>query len=202
MGLISDGTTIFDAGVMSAGLGGSMVFIKKLTASSSSSLSFVNGSNGVVLDSTYKEYLFLYKDIHPSVDGPNLQVQFNDSSSNAVTKTSNSFYAYHNEGDSTTQLVYVASGDLTQATGPQPIALDITNQNDSSAVGFLHLFNPSSTTFVKHFIASGTHMHDNIAVLSDHFSGYCNTTSAVAEVVFNMQSGNMDAGDISLYGIN
>ena len=36
MGLISDGTTIFDAGSMAAGLGGSMTFIKKLTASSSS----------------------------------------------------------------------------------------------------------------------------------------------------------------------
>ena len=201
MGLISNGTTIFDAGAMASGFGGSMVFIKKLTASSSSSLSFVNGSSDVVLDSTYKEYVFLYRDIHPSVDGPNLQVQFNDSSSNAVTKTSTSFYAYHAENDGTPQLVYVASGDLAQATGPQPIALDITNQDDSSAVGYLHLFNPSSTTFVKHFIARGTHMHDNIAVLSDHFAGYCNTTSAVAEVVFNMQSGNMAAGDISLYGI-
>ena len=182
--------------------GGSMVFIKKLTASSSSSLSFVNGSSDVVLDNTYKEYLFLYKDIHPSANGPNFLVQFNDSSSNAVTKTSSSFYAYHNEGDSGTQLTYVASGDLAQATGPQPIALDVTNENDSSAVGFLHLFNPSSTTFVKHFIASGTHMHDNIAVLTDHFGGYCNTTSAVAEVAFTMQSGTIDAGTVSLYGIN
>jgi len=76
MGLISNGSTVFDAGAMASGFGGAMVFIKKLTASSSSSLSFVNGSNGVVLDSTYKEYLFLYKDIHPSVDGPNPQVQF------------------------------------------------------------------------------------------------------------------------------
>ena len=202
MGLISNGTTIFDAGAMASGFGGSMVFIKKLTASSSSSLSFVNGSSDVVLDSTYKEYVFLYRDIHPSVDGPNLQVQFNDSSSNAVTKTSTSFYAYHAENDGTPQLVYVASGDLAQATGPQPIALDITNQDDSSAVGYLHLFNPSSTTFVKHFIARGTHMHDNIAVLSDHFAGYCNTTSAVAEVAFTMQSGTIDAGTVSLYGIN
>ena len=61
MGLISNGTTIFDAGTMS--LGGSMVFMKKLTASSSATLSFVHGSGGVNF-STYKEYMFTFKNIH------------------------------------------------------------------------------------------------------------------------------------------
>ena len=155
--------------------GGAMTFIKKLTASSSSSLTFTNGSSDVVLDSTYKEYLFVYQDIHPSTDGPNFQVQFNAGGS-AATKTSTSFYAYHNEGDTSTQLTYAA--------------------------GYVHLFNPSSTTFVKHFIATGTHMHDNIAVLNDYVAGYCNTTSAITEVVFSFQSGTIDSGTITLYGIN
>jgi hypothetical protein len=181
--------------------GGSMRFIKKLTASSSSSLTFTNGSSDVVLDSTYKEYIFLYKDIHPSANGPNFQVQFNAGGS-AATKTTTSFYAYHNEGDTSTQLTYQASYDLAQSTGAQTIATDVTNENDSSAVGYVHLFNPSSTTFVKHFIATGTHMHDNIAVLNDFVAGYCNTTSAITEVVFSMQSGTIDAGTITLYGIN
>ena len=181
--------------------GGAMTFIKKLTASSSSSLTFTNGSSDVVLDSTYKEYLFIYKDIHPSANGPNFQVQFNAGGS-AATKTTTSFYAYHNEGDTSTQLTYQASYDLAQSTGAQTIATDITNENDSSAVGYVHLFNPSSTTFVKHFIATGTHMHDNIAVLNDFVAGYCNTTSAITEAVFSMQSGTIDAGTITLYGIN
>ena len=200
MALISNGSTVFDNGSMASGFGGSMVFIKKLTASSSATLSFVDGSDGVVLDDTYKEYVFLYRDIHPSANGPNFQIQFNDSSSNAVTKTSSSFYSYHAENDGGTQLVYVAGGDLAQSTNPQPISLDVTNEDDSSAVGYVHLFNPSSTTFVKHFIARGTHMHDNIAVLSDFYAGYCNTTSAVTEVAFNMQSGTFN-GDVCLYGI-
>tara|TARA_B100001063_G_scaffold240948_1_gene266961 strand:+ start:519 stop:1121 length:603 start_codon:yes stop_codon:yes gene_type:complete len=200
MGLISNGTTIFDAGAMS--LGGSMVFIKKLTADgSSSSLTFTHGSSDVVLDSTYKNYMFIYKDIHPSTDGPNFQIQFNAGGS-AATKTTTSFYAYHNEGDTGTQLTYQASYDLAQSTGAQAIATDVTDQNDSSAAGYVHLFNPSSTTFVKHFIAVGTHMHDNIAVLNDYVSGYCNTTTAVTEVVFSMQSGNIDAGTVTLYGIS
>ena len=178
-----------------------MTFIKKLTASSSSSLTFTNGSSDVVLDSTYKEYMFVYQDIHPSANGPNFQVQFNAGGS-AATKTTTSFYAYHNEGDTSTQLTYQASYDLAQSTGAQTIATDVTNENDSSAAGYVHLFNPSSTTFVKHFIATGTHMHDNIAVLSDYVAGYCNTTSAITEAVFSMQSGTIDAGTITLYGIN
>ena len=181
--------------------GGAMTFIKKLTASSSSSLTFTNGSSDVVLDSTYKEYVFIYQDIHPSANGPNFQVQFNAGGS-AATKTTTSFYAYHNEGDTSTQLTYQASYDLAQSTGAQTIATDVTNENDSSASGYVHLFNPSSTTFVKHFIATGTHMHDNIAVLNDFIAGYCNTTSAITEAVFSMQSGTIDAGTITLYGIN
>ena len=181
--------------------GGAMTFIKKLTASSSSSLTFTNGSSDVVLDSTYKEYVFIYQDIHPSANGPNFQVQFNAGGS-AATKTTTSFYAYHNEGDTSTQLTYQASYDLAQSTGAQTIATDITNENDSSAAGYVHLFNPSSTTFIKHFIATGTHMHDNIAVLNDFVAGYCNTTSAITEAVFSMQSGTIDAGTITLYGIN
>ena len=181
--------------------GGAMTFIKKLTASSSSSLTFTNGSSDVVLDSTYKEYMFVYQDIHPSANGPNFQVQFNAGGS-AATKTTTSFYAYHNEGDTSTQLTYQASYDLAQSTGAQTIATDVTNENDSSAAGYVHLFNPSSTTFVKHFIATGTHMHDNIAVLNDFVAGYCNTTSAITEAVFSMQSGTIDAGTITLYGIN
>ena len=181
--------------------GGAMTFIKKLTASSSSSLTFTNGSSDVILDSTYKEYVFIYQDIHPSANGPNFQVQFNAGGS-AATKTTTSFYAYHNEGDTSTQLTYQASYDLAQSTGAQTIATDITNENDSSAAGYVHLFNPSSTTFIKHFIATGTHMHDNIAILNDFVAGYCNTTSAITEAVFSMQSGTIDAGTITLYGIN
>ena len=181
--------------------GGAMTFIKKLTASSSSSLTFTNGSSDVVLDSTYKEYMFVYQDIHPSANGPNFQVQFNAGGS-AATKTTTSFYAYHNEGDTSTQLTYQASYDLAQSTSAQTIATDVTNENDSSASGYVHLFNPSSTTFVKHFIATGTHMHDNIAVLNDFIAGYCNVTAAIDAVQFSMTSGNIDAGTITLYGIN
>ena len=134
--------------------GGSMVFIKKLTASSSSTLSFVDGSSDVVLDSTYKEYLFIFKDIHHSEADRNLNFNLSiDGGSNYnVTKTSTFFYTNSAEGGGSGSLVYRTGTDLAQSTGIQPMMQGIKGDDDASGVGFMHLFNPSSTTFVKHFL--------------------------------------------------
>ena len=202
MGLISNGTTIFDAGSMS--LGGSMVFMKKLTASSSATLSFVDGSGGVDF-STYKEYLFTFNNIHP--DGDQRDLTFNgsiDSGSNYnVTKTTTWFEALHWEDASAAQIGYGASLDLAQSTAFQTISSGLGNANDDSCNGFMHLFNPSSTTFVKHFTCTSSFNY-RIGVpgeVSSHIAGYFNTTSAVDAVQFKMESGNVDAGTICLYGI-
>jgi len=202
MGLISNGTTVFDAGSMS--LGGSMVFMKKLTASSSATLSFVDGSGGVDF-STYKEYLFTFNNIHP--DGDQRDLTFNgsiDSGSNYnVTKTTTWFEALHWEDASAAQIGYGASLDLAQSTAFQTISSGLGNANDDSCNGFMHLFNPSSTTFVKHFTCTSSFNY-RIGVpgeVSSHVAGYFNTTSAVDAVQFKLESGNVDAGTICLYGI-
>ena len=182
---------------------GSMTFIKKLTASSSATLSFVDGSDGVVLDDTYKEYLFTFNNMHPATD--NAELTFNmsvDGGSNYnVTKTSTHFTAMHDESDSDTQFFYSTSGDLAQGTGFQTMLRFLGNDNDQSGSAILHLFNPSSTTFVKHFICkSSSYASDNYA-RNGFTAGYGNTTSAVDGVQFKFSSGNIDAGDICLYGI-
>ena len=202
--------TLNDRGVRSVSTfgsisSGSMVFIKKLTASSSSTLSFVNGSSDVVLDSTYKEYLFTFKDIHPATDSVSFQFNLSiDGGSNYnVTKTTTEFSAYHNEGDSATALGYNDVNDLAQSTNDQKLSSsNLGNGNDEAFVGTLHLFNPSSTTFVKHFISRVGFYHDSDYAIDGFISGYGNTTSAVNAVIFKMSSGNIDAGDICLYGIN
>tara|TARA_B100001175_G_scaffold308760_1_gene309595 strand:+ start:329 stop:949 length:621 start_codon:yes stop_codon:yes gene_type:complete len=182
---------------------GSMTFIKKLTASSSSTLSFVDGASSVVLDNTYKEYVFTFKNIHPSADGS--QFLFNlsaDTGSNYnVTKTTTAFRAYHAEDDSATGLGYYTGGDLAQSTDFQRFADSLGNDNDQSLSGTFTLFNPSSTTFVKHFIANVNYSYDADYSLQYFMAGYGNTTSAVDAVQFKMSSGNIDAGDICLYGI-
>ena len=204
MGLISDGTTIFDAGALSSGIGFSMTFIKKLTASSSSTLSFVHGSSSVILDSTYKEYLFILKDIHGSVNDRRLEFNVSiDSGSNYnVAKTSTAFEAYHYENNGAAAAGYVASRDLAEGTGFQILTSEAGADNEECACGTIHLFNPASTTFVKHYISRMVDKNPAPAAVVNHVAGYANTTSAVNAVQFKMASGNIDAGTITLYGIS
>ena len=184
---------------------GAMTLIKTLTASSSSTLSFVDGSSDVVLDSTYPIYLFKFLNIHPSSAGTNFRVNFSaDTGSNYnVTKTTTVFKAEHFENDSSTELDYETGQDLAQSTNPQMFMI-LDNANDSGGSGELYLFNPSSTTFVKHFIANGTGFvvdGGNPKQFTMYVAGYGNTTSAIDAVQFSMASGNIDAGTIKLYGI-
>ena len=183
---------------------GSMVFIKKLTASSSSTLSFVDGSSSVVLDNTYKEYIFTFNNIHPATDSADIMINFStDGGSNYnVAKTSTHFRAYHDEAGSATSLAYDNSNDMEQGTGNLNILLNIGNGNDECGSGYLHLFDPSSTTFVKHFIANMNRYDGADYTVNQYTAGYANTTSAIDAVKFQMDTGNMDAGDICLYGIN
>ena len=205
MGLISNGTTIFDAGSMASGFGGSMVFIKKLTASSSSTLSFVDGASSVVLDSTYKEYLFTFNYMHPATNQAYFQFNLSaDTGSNYnVTKTTTFFQAYNTEDGTDQGLSYQTARDLAQATGAQYLTRQIGNGNDDVGTGYLHLFNPSSTTFVKHFIAvSSNNYGGDTYYMKNFIDRYGNTTSAVDAVQFSMSSGNIDAGTVQLFGVN
>ena len=184
---------------------GSMVFIKKQTASSSSTIDFVDGTSDVVLDDTYKEYLFTFNNIHPSSDGNRFLFQgsTNTGTGYGVNITSTFFKAFHDEGDSSTGVSYDANNDLAQSTSFQQLNLDadLGADNDQSLSGTLHLFNPSSTTFVKHFIATTNFNHSGDYTIQCFIAGYFNTTSAVDAIQFKMNSNNIDAGDICLYGI-
>mgnify|MGYP003109051599 CR=1 FL=1 len=178
--------------------GGSLVLISEQTASSSSTISFTSG-----IDSTYKEYIFKFVDIHPSVNQAAFQFNMSaDSGSNYnVTKTSSMFRAYHNEAGNDTALAYHPQQDLAQGTGFQTIGYGIGTDNDQSLSGELYLFEPSSTTFVKHFIATCNLYEAGDYSQKQHLGGYGNTTSAVDAIQFKMDSGNIDAGTIKMYGV-
>ena len=181
----------------------SLTHIKTLTASSSSTLSFVNGSDDVVLDSTYPIYVFKFINIHAATDAADFLVNFSvDTGSNYnVTKTTSYIHVYHDEADSATALAYAGSHDLAQDTGFQKLQTNSGTDNDQSCSGEMFLFNPSSTTFVKHFISVMQTYHNADYSLQTPVAGYANTTSAVDAVQFKMDSGNIDAGTIKLYGI-
>ena len=185
-------------GLETASAGGALVKISSSTASSSATVSFTSG-----IDSTYKEYIFLFNNIHPATDGANIQFQGStDGGSNYnTTITSSYFQAQANASEAA--LEYDGGQDLAQSTNFQTIlAKEPGNGNDESVSGILYLFDPSNTTFVKHFLSVGN-CQDTEAMSRQGFTGgYFNTTSAINAVQFKMSSGNMDSGTIDLYGVN
>ena len=179
--------------------GGSLVLLETQTASSSDTISFTSN-----IDSTYKEYQFHCTNIHPATDATALVFQ-SDTGTNTnynQTITSTMFQAYHNEGGSDTTLSYRTDSDQAQGTAFQEICLDIGNDNDQCCNGILHIFEPSSTTFVKHFISRTNLVTFHDYCVSGIVAGYVNSTSAVDAVRFQMSTGNIDSGVIKLYGIS
>jgi len=184
--------------------GTSMVLIKTLTASSSSTLSFVDGSSDVVLDNTYPVYVFKFISLHSGTDEVVLTMNGStDSGSNYnVTKTTTYFEAYHREDDGGTPgIAYSTSRDMAQGTGFCNLQSEYGTDNDQAGSGEMFLFNPSSTTFTKHFIFTGQQAHQANQSQNNYVAGYFNTTSAIDAIQFKMSSGNIDAGTIKLYGI-
>ena len=180
----------------------SLTHIKTLTASSDSTLSFVDGSSDVVLDSTYPIYLFKFINVHPASNSQRFTFQGNASGGSGFneTMTTTHFQAEHSEGG-TSDFRYRTASDQAQGTSFQAITQQVGNDNDECFSGSLTLFNPSSTTFVKHFI-SRCQEYENSNYSQDVFTaGYFNTTSAIDEIQFKFESGNIDAGTIKLYGL-
>ena len=174
-----------------------ITLISSQTASASASISFTTG-----IDATYKAYKFVFVNIHPATDNAYFTFQANAAGGSGYneTITSTMIVAYHEEDGSDSGLAYATSGDQANGTAFQEIARGTRNEADDNCSGYLHLFNPSSTTFVKHYMACantvGTAESDVY-----HTAGYFNTTSAIDEIQFKMTSGNIDSGTIYLYGI-
>jgi hypothetical protein len=177
---------------------GNMVLLSSQTASASASISFTTG-----IDSTYKEYQFWFVNMHPVTAED--KFQFNGSTDGGsnynVTKTTTMFHARHYEDDTSTDLAYRGDNDLAQSTAFQDLTIGINNNNDDNTCGVLTLFNPSSTTYVKHFIATTNSASSNPFSYNAYVAGYFNTTSAINAIQFKHSSGNTDDGTILMYGI-
>ena len=184
--------TAYNASVATGG----MVLLSSQTASSSASISFT-------LSATYKEYQIIGVNLHPQTDNVAWQFNFStDSGSNYnVSKTTTSFRATHNEADGNEALEYV-DNDLANGTGEQPLVTGGTSADNDHCLGFvMNIFNPASTTYVKHFIITSNHTNDSDINNNAFIAGYANTTSALTNIRFKTSSGNIDDGTILLYGI-
>ena len=197
MPFISNGTTILDNGAFSVSLG-SQVLLSEQTASSSASISFTSG-----IDSTYPIYKFEFVNIHAQTDDTfaTFQASTDGGSNYNTTATTTFFQSKHDEADTATSLSYSSSLDFAQSTSflyfQQPLGADA----DQSFSGSMTIFNPSSTTFVKHFISRVNGIAHNDRTNDNFVAGYFNTTSAINGIQFKISSGNIDSGIIKLYGI-
>ena len=178
---------------------GAMTLLSTQTASSSSTISFTSG-----IDSTYDEYVFKFIDIHPATDNAELSFQANASGGSGYneTMTTTTFRSQQTEGAANAEVAYDDSRDQAQGTSFQSLCVGVGNDNDQCNTGYLHLYNPSSTTFVKNFIARNQTYEQSDHSVDMFTAGYINTTSAITEIQFKMSSGNIDSGVIKLYGIS
>ena len=204
MAFISNGTTMLDAGAFTDSLG-SMVHIKTLTASNSGDLTFIDGSSSVVFDSTYPIYQFVYTNIHLATNGQYLSFQTDTGTNTSFnqTITSSVFKAYHKEDGGAAALGYDNGSDQQTQTSFQRLSSDLISDNDASISGSIMIFNPSSSTYTKHFIAETHTMVDGSPPYSEirYYAGYFDTTTALTRIRFKSTSGNIDAGTIKMYGL-
>jgi hypothetical protein len=185
--------------VKSVSASGVWNLIETLTASSSATLDFTSG-----IDSTYDEYVFKFIEIHPETDSTDFSFQGNAAGGSGFNETISSTFwiVHHVEDNSAYGISYVAASDQAQGTGFQALCNSVGNDNDAQLSGTLHLFAPSDTTFVKHFISRTQIYAENNASVEANIQGYLNTTTAIDEIQFKMDSGDIDSGTISLYGIS
>jgi hypothetical protein len=185
--------TALNAGIAT----GNMILLSSQTASNSASISFTTG-----IDSTYKEYQFYFIDINPATDGTDFSFNMSTDSGSSynVTKTSSFFRSFHFEDDTSAGIDYITTTDLAQSTAFQLLTENgLSNDADASLSGSLTIFNPASTTYVKHYISTNSLIKVTYAINS-FIAGYGNTTSAINAIQFKMASGNFD-GTILMYGI-
>jgi len=204
MAVISGGTTLIDNGTLDAAVPtGSLILLSTQTASASASISFTSG-----IDSTYDSYVFKFINIHPGTDWNNwfaFQGSTNGGSTYGVTVTNTAFRPYHNEAGNQSGLSYLDSYDQAQSTAFIRLCEDTSSANaDENLSGYVQIFNPSNTTFVKHYIGrsqTGVAKVGQVYSIDWHGAGYFNTTSALDAFQFKMNSGNIDDGIIKMYGV-
>ena len=197
-GIIADNISS-NSGLIKAPSAGVWVKISAVTASSSATVSFTSG-----IDSTYKKYCFMFNSIHPATNDSSFTFQANASGGSGYdeTMTTTHWTAYHPESDSTTEFAYKTANDQAQGTAFQILGEGVGADNDQCISGYIYLFNPSSTTYIKDFMARTNNARHNDSTEDEFTAGYFNTTSAIDAIQFKMSSGNIDTGTITLYGIN
>ncbi|MDP6586822.1 MAG: hypothetical protein QF535_19355 [Anaerolineales bacterium] len=178
---------------------GDVVLLSSQTASDSASITFTG-----LMTSTYGEYIFKFYNCNPATDSQQFSFQVNatdgaDFNDSAITSTY--FRSTQNEAGNSWLLSYTADKDQAEGTAFQPLSVGTGSDTDESCAGELHIFNPSSTTYVKHFIAITNEAHSSIYTVNSNIAGYINDTTAIDDIQFKFASGNISSGTIKMWGV-
>jgi hypothetical protein len=176
-----------------------LTLISTHTASASATVDITSG-----ITSTYDSYEFHFVNMHPATDDVSFDFQVNAAGASGFNEvmTTTFFRAYHNEADSNVSLEYVAGFDQAQGTAYQRLSSETGSDNDQAVSGVLTLYAPSSTTYVKHFTSRASNAYFTDFAMDENIAGYINTTSAIDEISFKFESGNIDAGTIKMFGVS
>jgi len=182
------------------GQGGNLVLLSTFTSDGSDDNATFD--NTIITDA-YSEYLFIFNNIHPQTDGKFFTCQFNAAGASGFneTVTTTFFQSYHKENNSSTELGYSGSDDQAQGTDFIRLTATVGSDADQCASGTMRLYNPSSTTFVKHFTSEVCITQNGDSIMDLFVGGYINTTAAIDEIQFKFNSGQIQAGTIQVFGV-
>jgi len=192
---VSNGSGVLSS--VKAGIGGADKLLSTQTVTNQASVSFTSG-----IDSTYKEYVFRFINVNPATDFAGFQFQVNavDATGYNEFMTTTYFTAFHYKSDANSGVDYDTGRDQAQGTSYQLLAHSAANFTKASLVGEFHLFNPASTTYVKHWTSMTQELNGSTISAQTFAAGYINITLAIDDIQFKMSSGNFD-GIIKMYGI-
>jgi hypothetical protein len=160
--------------------------------------------NSSVITSTYSQYLIKCYITQPATDVVAFtgQLSIDNGSNFNVATTSTHFAPEHTESAGQD---FGRKADHEQDTGYITYAYRTGSGSDECLAMSMKLFNPSSTTYVKHFIIE-SQMYDGGgsgggASVTSYVAGYANTTTAINAMNLKFSSGNIANGIFKIWGV-
>ena len=178
---------------------GVWLFIKELSATTTT-VDFVHGTGGVVLDSTYDEYMFVLHKLLPSTDAVKLFMRY--STDTGSTYRTTSYYDYANDVNFGGTVISVSGTGtdywpITSTHGSMNVGNVAANEVGVTGEVFLYKPSAASRIVVRSSVGFVT---STPAVASTRMYGQSTAAEDVDAIRFLWSSGNFTSGTIRLYG--
>ena len=177
--------------------GGAWTLIKSTTASTSSSIDFVHGTGGVVIDSTYQQYVIVCSSVVCGGGGVTMQFRVSDDGGTSF-ETSNYSYHLSKGGSDGASEAYSASNSI----GYIRMHEDLSSSAGTNWTGIVYLNDPSNSSLFTQVHWEGVSARStSIYTRADTGAGAWNVVTAVNGIRFLPSGGTITSGRFTLYGI-